>query len=292
MRQRKPEKYTERRNQIMIKKKMIGLAGAVFMTGMIMTTVMAAEEADVIGTWYLNVMEMEGTEMNPAAMGMEMSLEVSEDRTALVKMTDEEDMTGTWEIEDGVFMFTDETDTVMKFTFAEEKLTTEEDGIKMIFGKEKAEAEIFEPGTVVAEPSMEDFDGNWNVVTVDLFGMQMPVAMAEFEMSLTIENGKATMHYNDGSSETDAELTGVLEGDTLTLTAPEAAEEEMYTLFDLEVLNLRLHESGVLSYSDKDFSETETEEIPAPEAEAEDTEEPEEEVGYGDTSFAVYFEKN
>ena len=270
-----------------MKKRIMGLmAGAVLMTGMLMTPVMAAEEADVIGTWYLNVMDMEGTQMNPASMGMELSMEVSEDGTVLAKMTDEEDTRGTWVIEDGVLVFTDENDTVMNFTFADEELTTEEDGVKMIFGREKAEAEIFEPGEIVAEPKLEDFNGKWAATIMEAFGMQMPVAMAEMEMTLEIEGGKATLHFNDGMTATDAELIGSLEGDTLKLANPEAAEDEFYMYFDPNVLTLKLHESGVLSYSSEETSEDEMD--PETVIDSEDPETDEDEME--DMSVAVYFE--
>lgn len=281
----------------MTKRKMGMVLGTALLATALAVPVMALENEDVVGTWYLNIMEMEGTEINPGSMGMEMTIEFAEDGTALVLMTDEEDTPAEWVIEGDVLKLTDTAnDTTMDFTLAEDNLTTDEDGTIMTFGREKVEAEVYEPGTVIAEPALTDFDGSWKATLVDVFGMQMPVELAECEVSLELKDGNGTLYYNDGLSEVNGEMEGTLDGDVLTLVNKTASEDAVNLYFSTDTMTLRLHDDGMMSYSNMDFSgeeaaAEETAETEEAEEAAEETTDAAEETEEEEDSFAVYFEK-
>lgn len=246
----------------------------------------AAQEDEVTGIWYLNSMNMNGTEVSPSAMGMELTMELKAGGEAVLITSYDSDDTveednGTWKIEDGNVVLTDSSDAEMVFTYEAGNLMSEEDGTAMTFGMEKTEAEQFEPGKVVENPELSDFNGTWNATMVDLFGMQMPAKAADISMTLEIADGKAKLTYTEGEEEITADLTGELEGDTLTMTSEKASET--FTTLSTDKLQLRLHEGGVMSDSNKDFSEKETE------AESQVAED-ETESGVPDMEYAVYFE--
>lgn len=205
---------------------------------------LAFASSEVAGTWYLNNMEMEGMSIAPASMGMEMTITLNEDNTALIQISGEEDETGTWTLEGDQVSITSGEET-LSLTLSEGALTVEEDGMKMIFGQEKVEAEAFVAAPVRTGVALEDFDGVWSATTLDMMGMQMPVASMGMEMTLSIEGGKAQVTATSEGEDEQSEMTGSLADDVLTLSAP-AAEGE-----DAETMALKLHEDGTMSYSEE-----------------------------------------
>ena len=196
-----------------------------------------AEPDDIIGVWYLTAVVIEGNTLNPDMLGMQVTMALAEDNTVVLQMTGEEDATGTWAITDGlVVVSANETDRI--FTLADGKLSAEQDGMRMVLGREKAGGEALIIAPIRTEATLSDFNGIWNAFYADYQGAQLPIEIFGIEVALTIENGVV----NATLPEENIRLTGdVLAG---VLTATGAGEEEGS---DGVSMSLNLHEDGILS---------------------------------------------
>jgi len=106
----------------------------------ILPTVAAAAPGDFVGTWYLKAIETEGTAMNPASLGLDdMVMVLEEGNIALMQAAGQEDERGTWSIVDGQVIIESGGSEAMAM-LTDHRLTMEQDGVKLIFSKEKAEA--------------------------------------------------------------------------------------------------------------------------------------------------------
>ena len=152
----------------------------------------------------------------------------------------------------------------------------------MILSQEKEEYEPYVPGKPVEAPKMEDFEGEWNCILMDAFGMQMPVNadLTGFEMMLSVKAGKAEITLIENGEETKVELQGDVEGNALVLkTVKEEAAGTMF--FSLDNMKFNLLDDGKLCLIAEDDAE-----------ESDDDEEADDsETGEVDFSVKTYFEK-
>ena len=267
----------------MRKSGLLGTVGAVVLAGSMGLSAYAVDAEDMIGQWSaFSIMASESGAPNPIPDGMsELKLELAKDGSAraVVSLENAADIVvnGTWTLENDLVVVDGIHTTPITFhPYGDDNndnnmLASETDGWYSFFKKETVETNVSYPGEIVAEPQMEDFDGEWKAAVVERSGEQMSASDAGIEMNLLIKDGKAELFYKDDEKEKDIQLEGTLEGDTLTLKNLETGEEKESEedSFDTEILTLCLHENGVMSYSDKDFSGEET----------------------AESGFAVYFEK-
>ena len=100
--------------------------------------------ADVVGVWHVSAAVWEGTTIDMAGIGIEVSMTINEDSTILLQTTGEEDDRGTWVIEDGRLLVTsadagDGEETVI--TLVDGNLVVEDDEMTIVFSRDKAKAE-------------------------------------------------------------------------------------------------------------------------------------------------------
>lgn len=230
-------------------------------------TAAAEEETDISGLWFLEECTIDDQTYDPLLLGEEVSMDFSRDGKVIISRIQEDAYTTDWSI-DG------DTVTVagyMTFACKDGMMSAEEDGKTYVFVHE--DAEEFNAGSVIQEPQLSDFDGTWTATAINIWGMQVPIYTMDISMELSIHDGSAELIYSEDDQNVKKQLHGALKGDTLYLTSEtQTEEEEFYVVTD--EMNLRLHETGCISYSDMSFPETETEE------ETED-----------DGSFAIYFMK-
>ena len=250
----------------MSKKMRLWMAGTVgvLMAGFMSVSVYALEEKDVIGTWYVNELSMgEGASFHPGAMGMEVTVDIKED--------------GKMETTSSVYGEEPEVD-----EYKDGKITLTADGTTMILSQEKEEYEPYVPGKPVENPTMKDFEGEWSCTLMEAFGMQMPVNadFTGFEMSMSVEDGKAEIILIESGEETKVELQGDVEGNALVLKA--VTEDEAGTMFfSLDNMKFNLLDDGKLCLIAEDDAE-----------ESDDGEEADDsETGEVDFSVKTYFEK-
>ena len=128
----------------MSKKMKIFTAGAlgIMMAGLVCTNVYALDNKDVVGTWYANSLSMDGmNEFHPAAIMMEMSMEISEDGKGKVTTSSESEEADVddfeWKIDGDNIVITASDDEVMEGTYEDGKITISMDGMTVTLGLEK-----------------------------------------------------------------------------------------------------------------------------------------------------------
>ena len=272
----------------MSKKMRLWMAGTVgvLMAGFMSVSVYALEEKDVIGTWYVNELSMgEGASFHPGAMGMEVTVDIKEDgkmeTTSSVYGEEPEVDESEWKIENDKILMT-HNDQTGECEYKDGKITLTADGTTMILSQEKEEYEPYVPGKPVENPTMKDFEGEWSCTLMEAFGMQMPVNadFTGFEMSMSVEDGKAEIILIESGEETKVELQGDVEGNALVLKA--VTEDEAGTMFfSLDNMKFNLLDDGKLCLIAEDDAE-----------ESDDGEEADDaETGEDDFSVKTYFEK-
>lgn len=204
-----------------------------------------AEAESLEGVWYLNSVEIEGVEMSPASLGLEMVMTLETDDTVLIQVTGEEDESGAWSRDGDEVTVTIEGET-MVFVLQGDALVVEDDGATMIFGREKSEMEEFVAAPIREDVALSDFDGMWTATILDMAGMQLPVAALGMDMTLTIENGRAVLVSLEWEEEQTNEVDGIFEDNSLTLDIPSTETTGGMTMA------LVLHEDGMMSFGDEE----------------------------------------
>ena len=287
----------------MSKKMKFWTAGAlgVMMAGLIGMNAYALEDKDIVGTWYVNSMSLDGENtFHPGMMKMEMTFNFTEDGKGEISELMEGQEPGVdameWKI-DGEKVLITADDKTVEGAYSDGTLSVEMDGLSVVLSQEKEEYVPYVPGKPVAEAKLEDFNGDWTSTLIDLYGMQMPATgeIAGVEMKMSITDGNATLVLLEEGNETTTELKGVMEENALIFNAETQKEEtetdsENYHLFSTDTMRFYLLEDGKLCFTTADSlpmeEETETE-APA----TEESEDGEDDFGGFDFTIKVYLDR-
>ena len=264
----------------------------VMMAGVVSVNVYALDDKDVVGTWYANSLTIDGLNVfHPGAIMMEMTMEIREDGKGEVTTSSEESEPDVDEFErkiDGDNIVITSDDEVLEGVYSDGSISINLDGMTMTLGQEKEEYVPYEPGKVLEDTKLEDFDGEWNSSLMSAFGMQVPTGtLFDIQLNLSISGGKATLVTIENGTETTAELEGEMDKNVLVLKSTEENTEEKteddaedYSMFSTETMRLYLQDDGKLCFTTADSLE---------EADAEDSEEDSEESV--DWTIKVFFDK-
>ena len=180
-----------------------------------------AETVDVTGAWYLNAIELEGTRIDPSLMGLNMSITLNSDGSAVMSTDDgetAESENGSWSMDGAVVTVVDASDYAMPLEMVGEELIAVEDGVNMVFGREQSSAAMYVPAPASANVAPEDFAGAWTATLFDMGGMQLPMEGVGMGMTVVFDGAKATFTLvEEGESET-IEVDCVYEGSDAILT--------------------------------------------------------------------------
>ena len=142
-------------------------AGAlgVMMAGLIGMNAYALEDKDIVGTWYVNSMSLDGENtFHPGMMKMEMTFNFTEDGKGEISELMEGQEPGVdameWKIDGDKVLITADDQTV-EGEYSDGTLSVEMDGLSVVLSQEKEEYVPYVPGKPVAEPKLEDFNGDW-----------------------------------------------------------------------------------------------------------------------------------
>ena len=196
---------------------------------------------DVTGTWYLTSVSQGDVAMDPAMLGMEITMVLNADGTVSMNALGQA-ATGTWSMDDLNVTIVVE-DSPQTFTYDGVSLTAAMDGVSMKFERSSGET-YTRPANVIAE-NMSQFDGSWTAVKACVGGMYMDMSMlaaAGLDLGVDvlifgIENGVLTAPNTDPLELTFAdgvlssEIPGLgdeptairvllLEGDTIEIEIP------------------------------------------------------------------------
>lgn len=201
-----------------------------------------AEAEDVSGVWYLTAFESDGVELPTSLLGIEMTMTLNTDGTALLESNMAETEIGTWMMNGDQLEVDDAVGDTQVFALVDGRLVGEQDGMKLILTREVGENAVQEASPVRTDATREEFNGVWNGSYVELGGMQLPVSMLDMNIGLEITTDKVLMTSitSDGSETQEQEFSfadGVL------------------TIGD-DVMSLKLHENGMASFTDEDAGMT------------------------------------
>lgn len=160
---------------IMLALAMLLSAAALAEAGEVEAEAVETKTDGVTGVWYMREMILEdGVRLNPDAMGMEYTVELTEDGTAI--MTDtrgayQQVDKGVWQQEGSMVSVVVDDDFSILLRLEGDALTAErsESRSRWIFRREVPD-DIYEPAAAVAA-ELEDFAGRWRVVKVQVAGL-------------------------------------------------------------------------------------------------------------------------
>ena len=202
----------------------------------------ALEPSDVIGNWYLNSIMYGETPMSAATLGMEMTMELNEDNTAVMVMEMSgvsNSTSGTWVIAgEEVILTQAEGGGSQVLTLVNGSLSSEQDDGGMVFGRERIVEEPIVIAPVRTDAVLADFNGEWTAYLAESAGMMLPADVIGFEATLTIEDGKVTL-AGSGFGESQ-QLEGDVSEGALTAVQVDAGGGTFSMSFNL-------HEDGTVS---------------------------------------------
>ena len=167
------------------------------------------EGAAFFGTWNGVSMEMDGSTISMADLGMTMVLTLNADGTATMSDGEEEDASA-WAISDGVASMQGATMTILE----DGTLCIDEDGARMFFARDDAAAPAgpeapAEPVAPVGDEGAAFF-GTWYGTSMEMDGST--ISMADFGMTMVLTlNADGTATMSDGEEE-DASAWAISDG--------------------------------------------------------------------------------
>ena len=225
-------------------KKLISLLLILCMACML---VPAVAEDSAAGTWYMAEMTQGEMTFAPSQLGMTWSLTLAEDGTAssvMEMMGEKEESTGTW-TQDGDSVTITIDDQPAVFAFADGKLTLDQgERGKAVFTQDAPEAAAA-PSAGVAAESEDVFLGNWELTAIGMMGMTFTkdmfaaANMSGFDISLTVEAGKATMTAvtsADAAPSTFETTTALVDGNLVL------------SVSDVTIATITMLEDGTISF--------------------------------------------
>jgi len=164
-------------------------------------TGVAGTVEDFVGTWNASTMEMEGTTLNAADMGMIMDLTINADGTIII-FDGESEEEGLWTLVDGKVDIMGE----MQLSLTEDgKLCMAEESAALYFVR----GEAYEPVSGEVVPvfaAAEDFAGVWSGLSMEVEGQVY--ALSDFDMTIEISMGAdGLITLYDGESTQSGEWT-------------------------------------------------------------------------------------
>ena len=204
-----------------MKKLLCVLVAAMLLCGVLAVAETAAEP---VLTLYVTQVTQNGITMNPADMGLDLSIVFYEDGTGL-EISNGEETPMTWvESEDGTVTVTDDT-SVTVLTPAEDGWQADVASMTMTFGTEKPVA--VDLGSLMEAADASAFNGTWECAYIDMDGTIVPVSvMADYwtmlfgseDFTVTVADCAVTA-YGDGPytyTFADGTLTYSVEGNDLS----------------------------------------------------------------------------
>lgn len=139
----------------------------------------AAAFAEITGTWNLSEAVMNGTSMSPADMGIQITIVLNEDNSAVMSsnISEDGDKTGTWSLDGETLTITTDGEAPSTLTYADDKLVMDMgDEGSMVFTQGEVEAP-YVPAAANTAAAVEDFAGKWQAVKVGMEGKYFPAEM-------------------------------------------------------------------------------------------------------------------
>ncbi len=209
----------------------------------------ALAETDFTGEWYLNEIRYGELSVSPSLLGYDdFTLTLNADGTATLVSINSDSETaadvGAWVVNDAGILFV-RGDSNLQFTVdASGNLLSDisEDGdtvtTAMVFGREKANTEMYAPAAQKEVSDVSEFNGTWTVHSIDLFGAMVSASAYNFSETLSIQDGHMILTSDMFTEDVEIEADGVFLDGALTFRFTIDEEEYQMQLTLLEDGNL------------------------------------------------------
>jgi len=184
---------------------------------MLSTAALAATPADIIGVWYLNAYVVEGISVNPHDFSRDMAFQFDEDYSAYLLINGNVDTEATWMLEGEVASMIVDGQAFLVLELEGDVLVGDENGIKMIIGREKEETPAIVIAPARTDAILEDFNGEWTAYLVESYGKTFNAELIGSGIKMMIDNGSITMIAMDE----EITVTGSMVGGVLVAKSDE-----------------------------------------------------------------------
>ena len=182
----------------------------VLVLALALTLTASAESMDLTGTWVLEKVLVEDTELNPAVLGISITLELKDDGTFVfsgsTRETDTENtdqnIVGTWAIENDFLALTNREDSSVingSYSAEDDRLVISDEMSTIVLGREGevvVEGPELPPSPVAAEGE-EAFFGTWRMCATSFSGIYLPLPDNETNETLILDSGTCIMIVKD-----------------------------------------------------------------------------------------------
>lgn len=181
---------------------------------------------DLTGVWTLETIILGDKQVNPAMMGLSMTLTINADGTLIASSNGVDDAPRTWTQQGNELYVASDV-----YTYADGMLTIMEPTMgAMLYFTRNATEEIAVLPTAVPAADIAEFNGDWNLITVSMMGAEMPAAMMGMGLFFSVADGQViaafTQTLEDGTQNTTVgEAVGTLADGALQVAMPEGMEE-------------------------------------------------------------------
>lgn len=201
-----------------------------------------AAQFDCTGVWTLNALEVGGLTLDASVVGMEMTLALNADGSAVLQSPGAQASTGSWSMLGSQLIIAAGAE-ALPATLDGDRLyiRADENGTRMVFGRQRVNS-AFQPAAARTDVTLSDFNGSWRADSMGILGMRYA---ADQPMTLEIDEGRVRLRLSGGSGEaSDYEVQAALEGNVLRVPAPQdvAGAQELW---------LQLLEDGTLAHSEE-----------------------------------------
>ena len=200
-----------------------------------------AEAVDYTGTWYFVEATYQGQTLLAVEMDMDTSMTLNADGTAY-SQAQMQQLPAVWVAADsGVMIYPVVEGAALEvgilYTLEGDRLVTEDEGLRMVYSRDRAEGGFYTVGEAQTDATMDDYNGTWVATVAQVKGMQVSMAEANRYMILRVDNGMATLGVGETKEEYTIACKAVVENGALLL---------LDTATDEEGFSLQLNDAGRL----------------------------------------------
>lgn len=160
---------------------------------MLMCTGALAEETNYAATWALTGMTVDGVAVDPAQLGMDMTIELAEDGICTITLTGTSQEC-TWAAVEGGIIITEASGAERTLAASAEELTLVMEGAELHFTPAAPEPEYL---TILSGLSVADFNGSWVMSHVQTPYETYSAAQLGVSMYTLLADGAATITMSD-----------------------------------------------------------------------------------------------
>lgn len=160
------------------------------------------------GVWHLNAIETDGMRIDPSSVGMGIILSLYTDGSAVLSLSGEGDLLAIWSEGAGFVRVGDGTDGDLILSYEGAQLVSEDDGMRLIFGREKHELTQEQVSPARADAQLADYEGDWQATHMTSSGMYIPMDAIGTQAGLSLRGTQAVLNISGEETYGEAFVSG------------------------------------------------------------------------------------